>query len=164
MFSALGRDVVDGRFAAVVEGVMVDLRSDGAALPAPAMVLRTAGFLFSSAEVTAESSGSSDGAALEASVRLTAVAGARVGGLLKLEPEAASRDVELVRGFDALLGGRVVVLVDAAAAAGRRAAEAAVLLAAAGRRGGTASLLGALEAILRRRTDEGEDGGGSDCC
>lgn len=170
--SALGRAVVEGRFvAAAVEGVMVDRRAEGVAAPAapaPPSVLRTAGFLFSSPEVTDESSGSaSDGAGFEASpVRLAAVpAGARVGGLFRLGPVAVRRDVEPASALDALLGGRVVVPGGAAAAAaGRRApAEAAVLLLVAGRRGGTGSFLGAFEAILRRRTDEGEDGGGSEC-
>jgi hypothetical protein len=169
VFSALGREVVEGRFAAVVAGAMVDLRSDGVARPAvlavPAMLLRTVGFLFSSPEVTDARSGSASPAAafVPSAVRLAAVpTGARVGGLFKLLPAPARREVLLVRGFDALLGGRVVVFV-VDAAAGRRAAGAALLLAAAGLRGATGSLLGAEEAILRRRT-EGEDGGGSDTC
>ena len=174
VFSALGREVVEGRFAAVVEGVTVDLLSDGVALPGaalgPAMVLRTAGFLFSSPDVSDASSGSASACAglLASAVRLAAVpAGARVGGLFRLDPVPARRDVELAGGLDALDGGRVAVFVDAAA--GRRApAEAVVVpLAAAGRRGGTASFFaaeGALEAILRRTTEDGEDGGGSECC
>ena len=172
VLSALGRDVVDGRFAEVVEGVIVDRRSDGVALPAaalaPPMVLRIAGFLFSSPEVTDDSSSSvSDGVGLDANpVRLAAILGvARVEGLFKLDPVAARRDVELVRGFDALEGA-CIVAVDAAA--GRRVpAEAVVPFAAAGRRGGTGSFFAAedeLEAILRRTTDEGEEGGGSECC
>jgi hypothetical protein len=170
VFSALGRDVVDGRFAAVVEGAIVDLRSDGAALPAvlaPPTVLRTAGFLVSSPEVTTDSSGSASAWALfvRNPVRLAAVpAGARVGGLFRLDPVPARRDVLLASGFDALEGGRVVVFVVDAAVGRRAPAEAAVPLAAAGRRGGTASFLGALEAIFLRTTDEGEDGGGSACC
>jgi hypothetical protein len=100
-------------------------------------------------------------------VRLAVVAAsARVGGLLRLEPEPARREVELARGFDALLDGRaavaaaapVVVFVD------RRAVVAAP---AAGRRGGTASFFAAAdacEAILRRTTDDGEDGAGSALC
>lgn len=171
VFSALGRDVVDGRFAEVVEGVIVDRRSDGVALPAapaPPMVLRIAGFLFSSPEVTDDSSGSaSGGVALDANpVRLAVTPGvARIEGLFKLDPVVERRDVELVRGFDALEGGRVVA-VDTAA--GRRVpAEAVVTFVAAGRRGGTGSFFtteDALEAILRRTTDEGEEGGGSECC
>lgn len=167
--SALGREVVEGRLTAVVVGAMVDLRSDGVALPAaavPAKLLRTVGFLFSSPEVTEARSGSASPAAafVPNAVRLAAVpTGARVGGLLRLLPAPARREVLLARGFDALLGGRVVVFVDDAAGA-RRAAGAALLLVAAGLRGGTGSFLGAEEAILRRRTDEGEDGGGNDTC
>lgn len=171
-FSILGLEVVDGRFAAAaVPGVRVERLSDGVALPAavlpvPAVptLLRTAGFLLSS---TADCSDSvlvcAAAAFVPSAVRLAAVpAGARVGGLLKLEPVLARREVELVSGRDALLAGRVVVfvvpvvLVDAAA--GRRtAAEAVVVPPAVGRRGGTGSFFvteGALEAILRRRTDE----------
>ena len=134
--SVLGRDVVEGRFAAAVveAGVRVE-------------------------------------------VRLAVVAaGARVGGLFRLEPVPvpARREVELARGFDALLDGRVAVAVaapavvfvdgDADAAADRRAVVAAP---AAGRRGGTASFFAAVdacEAILRRTTDDGEDGAGSALC
>ena len=170
VFSALGREVVEGRFAAVVVGAIVDLRSAGAARPAvlvvPAKLLRTAGFLFSSPGVTADRSGSASPVAVfvPSAVRLAAVpTGARVGGLFKLLAAPARREVLRSRGFDALLGGRVVVFV-VDAAAGRRAAGAALLLAAAGLRSGTGSFLGAEEAILRRRTDEGEDGGGSDTC
>jgi hypothetical protein len=172
-FSVLGREVVEGRFAAVavVVGAMVDLRSDGVARPAavaPPIVRRTAGFLFSSPspEVTDVRSGSASPAAalVPSAVRLAVVpAGARVGGLFRLDPVPARREVLLARGLDALLGGRVVVFA-VNAAAGRRVAGAALPLAAAGRRGGTASFLGAEEAILRRRTDEGDDGGGSDTC
>ena len=168
--SALGREAVDGRFAAVVEGAMVDLLSEGVALPAalaPPMVLRTAGFLFSSPEVSDDGSGSASPWALFVPnpMRLAvAPAGARVGGLLRLDPAPARRDVLLASGFDALDGGRVVVFVVDAAAGRRAPAEAVVPLAAAGRRGGTGSFLGALEAIFLRIADEGEDGGGSECC
>lgn len=167
VLSVLSREVVEGRFAAVVVGAMVDRRSDGVALPAavaPAKLLRTAGFLFSSPEITDVRSGSASPVAafVPSAVRLAVVpTGARVGGLFRLLPAPARREVLRSRAFDALLGGRVdVFVVDAAA--GRRAAGAALLLAAAGLRGGTGSFLGAEEAILRRRTDEGEDGGGSD--
>lgn len=173
--SALGREAIEGRFAApaaaAVDGAMVDRLSDGVALPAapavpaPARVLRTAGFLFSSA---ASPSASACAALVPSVVRLAAVpSGARVGGLFRLEPVPARREVELAGGLDALLGGRVVLFVDAAAdadaaaAGGRRTPTEA----AAGRRGGTGSFFaaaaGACEAILRRTTDEGEDGGGS---
>jgi hypothetical protein len=112
-------------------------------------------------------------AGVRVEVRLAVVAvaaGARVGGLFRLEPVPARRDVEveLARGLDALLDGRVagpvVVFVDADAAAGRRAVVAAP---AAGRRGSTASFFEAVdacEAILRRTTDDGEDGAGSAFC
>lgn len=171
VFSALGREVVEGRFAGAaavaVAGAMVDRRADGVALPVavtPPAVLRTAGCLCSSPEVIVARSGSASPAAALApdAVRRAAVpAGARVGGLFRLDPAPARREVAAARGFEALLGGRVVVFV-VDAAAGRRAAEAAVALAAAGRRGGTGSFLGAEEAILRRRTDEGDEGGGNE--
>lgn len=128
-FSVLGRDVVEGRFAAAAAAAVV--------VEAGVRVVRLA----------------------------VVAAGARVGGLLR-------REVELARGFDALLDGRVavgapvVVFVDADAdaAADRRAVVAAP---AAGRRGGTASFfvaVDACEAILRRTTDDGEDGAGSALC
>lgn len=141
VLSALGREATEGRFGATgAAGAAV-----AAAVPAPPMVLRTAGFLFSSAE-------------------------ARVGGLFRLEAVPARREVEPASALDALLGGRVVVLVlvlvlavdaDAEAAVGRRAPPAAAV-AVPGRRGGTGSFLGACEAIFRRRTDDGDDGGGSE--
>ena len=133
-FSVLGRDVVEGRFAAAAAAAAV--------VGAGVRVVRLA----------------------------VVAAGARVGGLLRLEPEPARREVELARGFDALLDGRVavaapvVLFVDADAAADRRAVVAAP---AAGRRGGTASFFAAVdacEAILRRTTDDGEDGAGSALC
>lgn len=128
-FSVLGRDVVEGRFAAAAAAAVV--------VEAGVRVVRLA----------------------------VVAAGARVGGLLR-------REVELARGFDALLDGRVavgapvVVFVDADAdaAADRRAVVAAP---AAGRRGGTASFfvaVDACDAILRRTTDDGEDGAGSALC
>lgn len=137
-FSVLGRDVVEGRFAAAAAAAAV--------VGAGVRVVRLA----------------------------VVAAGARVGGLLRLEPEPARREVELARGFDALLDGRVAVAApvvvfvdadaDADAAADRRAVVAAP---AAGRRGGTASFFAAVdacEAILRRTTDDGEDGAGSALC
>ena len=137
-FSVLGRDVVEGRFAAAT--------AVAAVVGAGVRVVRLA----------------------------VVAAGARVGGLLRLEPEPARREVELARGFDALLDGRVAVAApvvvfvdadaDADAAADRRAVVAAP---AAGRRGGTASFfvaVDACDAILRRTTDDGEDGAGSALC
>jgi hypothetical protein len=127
--SVLGRDVVDGRFAAAAAAVV------------------------------------EPGGRVE--VRLAVVAaGARVGGLLRLEPEPARREVEPARGFDALLDGRAAVAVAAPVVVfvDRRAVVAAP---AAGRRGGTASFFAAAdacEAILRRTTDDGEDGAGSALC
>jgi hypothetical protein len=130
-------------------------------------VRRTAvGFLPSSPDVTDERSGSaSEAVDLEANpVRLTAVPGTgRVGGLLKLDPAALIRDVELVVDLDALVGARAV-LVDTV---GRRAPTGAVPLdVVVRRRGGTPSLLAeaAFEAILRRREDVGVEGAGNFLC
>jgi hypothetical protein len=167
--SAAGR-VVRGRFAAavVVEGASdwrdVGFPGDARVVVVAPGVLRTAeGFLFSSPEVTDDSSGSaSDAVDLDVNpVRLTAAPGTgRVGGLFKLDPAALTRDVVLVVGLDALVGARAV-LVDTV---GRRAPTGAVPLdVVVGRRGGTPSLLAeaAFEAILRRRVDVGVEGAGS---
>lgn len=156
--SAAGRDV-KGRFAvAVLEGVMVDLRSEVAVLPGDdlvaavedSVVLRDAGFLFSSPDVMEAKSGSaSEVVDLEANpARLAAVPGAgRVGGLFKLDPAVLVRIVELARGLDAVVDARVEV---DDGAAGRRAPTGAVPP-TSGRRGGTLSGLDAVEeAILRR--------------
>lgn len=170
--SALGRVVVRGRFAAaVVEGAIVDLRSDAAAFPgedlvaavADSVVLRGAGFLFSSPDVMDDRSGSaSEAVDLEATPgRLATVPGAgRVGGLFKLDPAAPVRMVELARGRDAVVEALGAAVEDAG---GRRAPTGAVLP-AAGRRGGTCSPLGGAEAvddaILRRAVEEGVGGAG----
>jgi hypothetical protein len=167
--SAAGR-VVRGRFAApvVLEGAMdcrdVGFPGDARVVVVAAGVRRTAaGFLFSSPDVTDDSSGSaSDAVDREVRpVRLTAApATGRVGGLFRLDPVVPTRDVELVVGLDALAGARAV-LVDTV---GRRAPTGAVPLdVVVGRRGGTPSLLAeaAFEAILRRREDVGVEGAGN---
>lgn len=165
--SAAGREV-RGRFAAVEEeGASDDLEDtfpggDRIAEPAIAGVLRAAGFLFSSPDVTDDSSGSaSDAVDLEANPPLLAAdpGAGRVGGLFKLDPTVPVRDMELDEGFDALIEGRAVL----AAAAGRRAPTVAVPPVVVGRRGGTASLPAEpnCEAILRRTDDVGVEGGGS---
>jgi hypothetical protein len=156
--SAAARDV-KGRFAAVVlAGAIVDRRSDAAGFPGElrvaavddSVVLRAAGFLFSSPEVMEERSGSaSDVAPLEANpVLLAAVpAAGRVGGLFRLDPAVPVRIVELPSGFDAVVELRALL-----AAAGRRAPAATALVEVVpGRRGGTFSAFeGVEEAILRR--------------
>jgi hypothetical protein len=170
--SAAGR-VVRGRFAAVVVDGAMDCRDvafpgeDRVAAAAVPAVLRTAVvFLFSSPEVTDDSSGSaSEAVARELTpVRLTAApATGRVGGLFRLDPTALARDVEVVEGLDAVVEARAVLVVDDAA--GRRAPTAAVVpVVVVGRRGGTVSLLAeapALEAILRRTDDAGVEGAGN---
>jgi hypothetical protein len=156
--------VVAGRLAVLVvlEGAIEDLRSvavvlagDRVVVAGVMVVLRAAGFLFSSPEVMEPMSGSaSEAADLEDNaVLLAAVPGAgRVGGLFKLEPAVVVRAVELVRGRDVVVEARVV----ADAAVGRRAPVGAVLAVpvASGRRGAAASCLGAAEevdeGILRR--------------
>jgi hypothetical protein len=164
--SAMGR-VVKGRFAAVEEeGASDDLESafpgGDRIAPVAAGILREAGFLFSSPEVTDESSGSaSEAVDLEVNPPLLAAdpGTGRVGGLFRLDPTVLVRETELDDGFDALNEGRAVL----AAAAGRRAPTVAVPLVVVGRRGGTASLPAELdcEAILRRTEDVGVEGGGS---
>jgi hypothetical protein len=173
--SPFGR-VVKGLFAVVVVLVVVggamdclDVGFPGDTLgvvPAAIGVLRTAGCLFSSPDVTDDRSGSASDVPLDVKPGLLAVSGAgRVGGLLKLPPTALVRDVELVSGLDALVEVRAL-LVDAAA--GRRAL-AVVLAITVGLRGGTASFepeLGAFEAILRLTDEVGVEGAGSflGCC
>lgn len=154
--------VVRGRFAAaelvVVVGLVVEVfpGEDLVAAVDVNVVLRAAGFLFSSPDVTADSSGSaSDVVDLEASpVLLATVPGAgRVGGLFKLDPAVDVRVVELDRGLDVVVEARAVVLD----AVGRRAAAAAPVV-VVGRRGGTGSFEveeDALEAILRRAGEAG---------
>jgi hypothetical protein len=164
--SAAGR-VVRGRFAApvlvVVEGAS-DCRDVGfpgdARVVVVAGALRTAeGLLFSSPDVTDDSSGSaSDAVDLEARpVRLTPGTG-RVGGLLRLELVVPTRGVELMVGLDAPVAVRVVV-VDTV---GRRAG-AVPLDVVVGRRGGTPSLLAeaALDAICRLIEEVGVEGAGN---
>lgn len=139
------RDEVRGRFAVVevVDGVIVDLRSDAAVLPGDDLVaavevnvvLRAAGFLFSSPEVMEDRSGSaSEVADLEVKpARRAAVPGAgRVGGLFKLEPAVLERIVDVPSGLDAVVEALGVVVV----VAGRLAAEVAEEV-VGGRRGGT---------------------------
>lgn len=148
--------VVAGRFAArVAEAagrVVVGFAGDLVAAPAARVVRRTEGFLFSSPDVTEDRSGSaSEAVGLEANpVFRTVVPGAgRVGGLLKLNPAVAVREVAPDSGFDAAVAVRVVPVVVVVAAGRRTAAPAPT----AGRRGGIESLEvveGALEAILRR--------------
>jgi hypothetical protein len=162
--SAAGR-VVRGRFAALVVVVGArDCRDVGfpgdARVVVVAGALRTAeGLLFSSPDVTDDSSGSaSDAVDLEARpVRLTPGTG-RVGGLLRLELVVPTRGVELVVGLDAPVAVRVVV-VDTV---GRRAG-AVPLDVVVGRRGGTPSLLAeaALEAIWRLMEEFGVEGAGN---
>lgn len=168
--SAAGR-VVRGRFApAVVEGATDcrDVVFPGEALVAAlgtTVVLRAVGRLFSSPDVTDDSSGSaSDAFAREdAPGLLTAELGAgRVGGLFRLDPAVLRRDDALVGGLDALAVDVLALLV-LVAAVDRRALAVVLAPTAAGRRGGTASLLAeaALEAILRRTEDAGVEGAGS---
>jgi len=171
--SAAGR-VVRGRLAVVVVEGAIDCRDvafpgeDRVAAVAVPAVLRTAVvFLFSSPEVTDDSSGSaSEAVARELiPVRLTAApATGRVGGLFRLDPRVLTRDVEVVEGLDAdAVEARAVLAVDDAA--GRRAPTAAgVPAVVVGRRGGTESLLAeapALEAMLRRSDDVGVEGAGN---
>ena len=152
--------VVAGRFAAVaVEAagrVVAGLAGDAleAVLEASA-VRRTEGLLFSSPDVTDERSGSvSEAEVLEANpvFRTDVPTAGRVGGLLRLEPTAPARAVEVVGTFDAVVVARAVL----EEAAGLRAVPAPMTV--VGRRGGTVSLDvdGALEAIFRRA--EGEAG------
>jgi hypothetical protein len=159
--SAAGR-VVRGRLV-VVEGAS-DCRDVG--FPGEALVvveatgvLRTAGFRFSSPDVTEESSGSAS-EAVGLVVFLTAPGTARDGGLFRLDPLVPRRDVELVVGFDALTGVRE----DVVDTVGRRAG-AVPLDVVVGRRGGTPSLL-AFDAIFWRMTFVGVDGAGNflGCC
>jgi hypothetical protein len=163
--SAAGRDV-RGRFAAlvvVVEGAS-DCRDVGfpgdARVVVVAGALRTAeGLLFSSPDVTDDSSGSaSDAVDLEASpVRLTPGTG-RVGGLLRLELVVPTRGVELVVGLDAPVAVRVIVVDTVGRRAGTVPLDVVV-----GRRAGTPSLLAeaALDAIWRRIEDVGVEGAGN---
>lgn len=167
--SAAGR-VVRGRFAAaaVVEGA-IDWRDVGlpgdervAAVDVAGVRRAVVGFLFSSPEVTADSSGSaSEAVDLEARpARRTAEPGAgRVGGLFRLDPTVLAREVELAGGLDAPVEARAVLVE---AVVGRRAPVALVVV-VVGRRGGTPSLLAeaALDAILRRTEDVGVEGAGS---
>lgn len=150
--------VVGGRFAAAVVEAALGLAAvvfpGDALVPAieDKVVLRAAGFLFSSPDVTEGNSGSaSEAADLEAKPGfLATVPGAgRVGGLFRLDPAVDVR----VADFDAVVGALAVV----DDAVGRRAA-AVPLVIAVGRRGGTGSLdvdEDAFEAILRRAVDEG---------
>jgi hypothetical protein len=168
--SAAGR-VVRGRFApaVVVEGARdcldVVLPGDArvAALGRPGVLRTVLGRLFSSPEVTDDSSGSaSDAVAREDTPGLlTAEPGAgRVGGLFKFDPTVLTRDVELVSGFDALeMEALAVPVVDADAAGLRALAVTPAPAAAVGRRGGTGSLLE--EAIIRRTDEAGVEGAGS---
>ena len=160
--SADGR-VVKGRFAVVVLPGAMDCLDVGfpgdtrGAAPDVTGARRTAGFLFSSPDVTEERSGSASEVVRDGSPGLlAAVPGAeRVGGLVRLPPTALVRDVELEAGLDALVD----------AAAGRRAPAAPPPVAVTvGLRGGKASFapeLGVLLAILRRTDDEGVEGAGS---
>lgn len=147
--------VVRGRFvaAAVVEAVgraVVVLPGDAlVAVLAVNVVRRAVDFLFSSPDVTDESSGSaSDAVALEANpVFRTAEPGAgRVGGLFRLDPTAVVREVELAGVLDVVVGRAVLDAV------GRRAAAPAPTT-VVGRRGGTGSL--ELEAMVRRAGEAG---------
>jgi hypothetical protein len=149
--SALERVLVAGRFAVVVlEGAIVDLRSETAGFPGEdrvaddaRVVLRTEGFLFSSPDVMDDRSGSASEAAVDLVAspgRLATVPGAgRVGGLFKLDPVVLVRIVELARGFDAVVEARGAVVLDEG---GRRAPTVAVPP-VVGRRGGTFSFVGA---------------------
>jgi hypothetical protein len=167
--SAAGR-VVRGRFApAVVEGASdcldVVLPGDArvAALGKPGVLRTVVGRLFSSPEVTDDSSGSaSDAVAREDTPGLlTAEPGAgRVGGLFRLDPTVLTREVELVSGFDAPeMEALAVLVVDVDAVGLRALAVTPAPAAAVGRRGGTGSLLE--EAIIRRTDDAGVEGAGS---
>jgi hypothetical protein len=149
----------------VVEGAMdcLDVGFPGDTLgvvPAAIGVLRTAGFLFSSPDVTDERSGSASDVPLDVKPGLLAVPGTgRVGGLLRLPPTALVRDVVLLSGLDAPVEVRAL-LVDAA---GRRAL-AVVPAVTVGLRGGTASFepeLGAFDAIFLRTDEVGVEGAGS---
>jgi hypothetical protein len=154
-------DVVDGAIDCLDAGFPGDARGVN---PDVIGALRTAGFLFSSPDVTDERSGSASDVPLDVNPGLlAAVPGAgRVGGLVKLPPTALVRDVELGAGLDALVEVRAL-FVDTAA--GRRALAAvppdAVVV---GLRGGTASFepeLGAFDAIFLRTDEVGVEGAGS---
>jgi hypothetical protein len=116
--SPAGRVVVRGRFA--VDVVAAGRKVGG--LPGDALeaavevrvVLRAAGRLFSSPDVTDDRSGSASEPAvdLEASPVLLATVpgGGRVGGLFKLDPAVPDRIVALASGFDAVVEARAVEL------------------------------------------------------
>jgi hypothetical protein len=170
--SPFGR-VVKGLFAVVVvvvvEGAMdcLDIGFPGdtrGVVPAVMGVRRTAGFLFSSPDVTEERSGSASEVPLDVKPGRLAVPGTgRVGGLLRLPPTALVRDVVLGVVLDAPIEVRALLVVDAAA--GRRALAALPPVAVVvGLRGGTASFepeFGAFEAIFLRTDEVGVDGAGS---
>jgi len=128
--------VVRGRFAVEAVGRVVAVAVEGV-FPGDdltvaledGVVRRIEGFLFSSPDVTDDSSGSASEEAVLAVngvLRTTVPAAGRVGGLLKLDP-AAGRAVALDAGF-------VLEAVEDADAAGRRVAADATVV---GRRGGS---------------------------
>lgn len=179
--SAAGREA-SGRFAAVAAAVVEEGASDwrekvlpGEARGAAALavtvagVLRTAGFLFSSPDVSDARSGSASDVVLEdRPARLAAVPGAgRVGGLFRLDaPSVLVRVLVAVEGLDAPLPVEARAVVDGGAV-GLRALDVVPVAVVVGLRGGTASL--DVDAMLRRSSGEGGVGvvgveNGVSCC